>query len=92
MEHINKVVKVAIEGLWANKSEKSTKRVAKAIGIISETTESFDSEVGLVVPSGRHSDKAVLLDLNIIQQLQECDTSNWQSKTQNTSSITLKKM
>ena len=56
MEHINKVVKVVIEGLRANKSEKSIKRVAKAIG---ETTESFDSEVGLVAPSGKHSDKAV---------------------------------
>ena len=76
MEHINKVVKVAIEGLGANKSEKSIKRVAKAIGVLSETTESFDSEVGLVAPSGKHSDKAVLMDLNIIiQQLQECDTS-----------------
>ena len=92
MEHINKVVKVAIEGLGANKSEKSIKRVAKAIGVLSETTESFDFEVGLVAPSGKHSDQAVLMDLNIIiQQLQECDTFNWQSKTQFASFITLKK-
>ena len=32
------------------------------------------------------------MDLNIIiQQLQECDTFNWQSKTQYASFITLKK-
>ena len=92
MEHINKVVKVAIEGLRANKSEKSIKRVAKAIGVLSETTDSFDSEFGLVAPSGKHSDQAVLMDLNIIiQQLQECDTINWQSKTQFASFITLQK-
>ena len=91
MEHINKVVKVVLEGLGANKSEKSIKRVAKTIGVHSETTESFDSEVGLVAPSGRHSDKAVLMDLNIIiQQLQECNTFNWQSKTQYASFITQK--
>ena len=35
----------------------------------------------VVALSGKHSDKAVLMDLNIIiQQLQECDTFNWQSK------------
>ena len=85
-------MKVAIEGLGANKSENSIKWVAKAIGVLSETTESFDSEVALVAPSGKHSDKAVLMDLNIIiQQLQECDTFNWQSKTQFASFITLKK-
>ena len=61
MEHIKKVVKVAIERLGAIKSKKSIKRVAKAIGILSESTESFDSEVGLVAPSVRYSDKPVLI-------------------------------
>ena len=48
MEHLNKLVKVSIEGLKANKSEKATKRVAKAMGALSKTTGSFDSEVVLL--------------------------------------------
>ena len=35
MEHLNKLVKVSIEGLGANKSEKAIKRVAKAMGALS---------------------------------------------------------
>ena len=77
MEHLNKLVKVSIEGLGANKSEKAIKRVAKAMGALSKTTESFDSEVGVASPSGKHSDESQLKDLkNIIQQLLECDSFN----------------
>ncbi len=36
MEHLNRLVKVSIEGLGANKSEKSIKRVAKAMGVLTK--------------------------------------------------------
>lgn len=86
MEHINKLVKVSIDGLGANKSEKAIKRVAKAIGVLSTSTESYDSEVGLVQPSGKHSDKSVQRDLNkIIQQLQDCEAFNPHSKAHHAS-------
>ena len=52
MEHLNKLVKVSIEGLGANKSEKAIKKVAKAMGALSKTTESFDSEAGVASPMG----------------------------------------
>ncbi len=74
MEHLNRLVKVSIEGLGANKSEKSIKRVAKAMGVLTKATNSFDCEVGIVSTSGKHSEKSQLKDLKtIIQQLVECD-------------------
>ncbi len=48
MEHLNRLVKVSMEGLGANKSEKSIKRVAKAMGVLAKATNSFDCEVGIV--------------------------------------------
>ena len=75
MGHLNKLVMVSIEGLGANKSENEIKRVAKAMGALSKTTESFYSEVGVASPSGKHSEESQLKDLkNIIQQLLECDS------------------
>ncbi len=63
-----------MEGLGANKSEKSIKRVAKAMGVLTKATNSFDCEVGIVSTSGKHSEKSQLKDLKtIIQQLVECD-------------------
>ena len=56
MEHLNKLVKLSIEGLGANKSDKAIKRVAKAMGALSKTTESFDSEIGVASPSGKQSE------------------------------------
>lgn len=92
MEHINKLVKGAIDGLGANKSEKAIKRVAKAIGVLSTTTECYDSEVGLVEPSGKHSHKSMCKDLNkIVEQLQECKTFNIHTKTTHMSFSNLKK-
>lgn len=74
MEHLNRLVKVSIENLGANKSEKAIKRVAKAMGTLSKATKSFDSEVGISSISGKHSEKSQLRDLKTVtQQLIECD-------------------
>ena len=63
--HINRHVKVAIDGLGANKSKKAIGRVAKAMGVLSETTKSFDSKVGITAPSGKHSDPKTAKDLSV---------------------------
>ena len=63
MEHMNKLVNVSIEGLVANKFEKAIKGVAKAMGALSKKTKSFDSEVGVASPSGKHSEESQLKDL-----------------------------
>ena len=77
MEHLNKLVKVSIEGLGANKSKKTIQRVAMAMGVLSKTTGSFDDEVGVVLPNGKHSEQSQLKDLDkIVQQLLECDPFN----------------
>ena len=55
MEHLNRLV---TEGLGANKSEKAIKRVGKAIGVMKAATHSYDKELGIQEPSGRHSDAA----------------------------------
>ena len=74
MEHLNKVVKVAIEGLGANKSDNGIKRAAKAIGALSLVLDSYDSALNVKKPSGKHSDKNVLKDVaKITTQLLECD-------------------
>ncbi len=56
MEHLNKLVKTAMEGLGANKSQKAICRVGRAIGVLASAIDSFDKDLG--VPSGKHSDKA----------------------------------
>ena len=77
MEHLNRMVKVSIEGLGSNKSKKAIKRVAKAIGVLAEATSSFDSEVGVISDSGKHSDKSKMKDLKkVLKQLLECDPFN----------------
>jgi hypothetical protein len=40
MEHLNRLVKVAIEGLGANKSEKVIRRASKALKVASEVAKS----------------------------------------------------
>lgn len=54
-EHLNRLVKVAVEELGANKSKKVITRAGKAIGILSKITDSFDKSVNVAVPSGKHS-------------------------------------
>ncbi len=41
MEHLNRIVKTAVLGLGANKTEKAISRASKAIGVISEIMDSY---------------------------------------------------
>jgi len=71
------MVKIAIEGLGANKTTKAIAKAAKAIGVLSEITESFDLKVGINAPSDKHSSRQMTEDLQkIVKQLLECDVFN----------------
>ena len=68
--NMNRIVKTAIEGLGANKTEKAIIRIGKSVGTFMKTLEKFDREVGVPSVSGEHSKKSMLKDLEItIQQL-----------------------
>ena len=92
MEHINRLVKIAIKGLGANKSKKAIGRVAKAMGILSEVTKSFDSKVGIASPSEKHSDPKIAQDLKCLtEQLIDCNIINPQNQHTYNSLPNLKK-
>ena len=70
MEHMNRLVKTAIDGLGANKSKNAILRVGKAIGSLATVTQSVDRGIGINEPSGRHSEKSMAKDLaKIVEQL-----------------------
>ena len=58
MEPFNRLMKIAIEGLRANKSENAIKRTAKAM-------DSYDAAFGIRGTSGKHS-KNLIRDANKI--------------------------
>ena len=73
MEHINRFVKISIEGLGCNKSEKAIIKVGKAVGVLSRVTDSFDKEAGVPQSSGKHSTKSAKKDLwEVVNQLILC--------------------
>ena len=70
MEHLNRLVKVAIDGLGANKSKTSILRVGKVIGSLACIASSVDRGVGVAEPSARHSEKSMAKDLaKIVEQI-----------------------
>lgn len=75
IEHMNRQIKTAIEGLAANKSKKAIVRTGKCIGVLSMALEEFDKEAGVAPLSGKHSKKSFLHDLQIVtEELMACDT------------------
>jgi L1 cell adhesion molecule like protein len=70
MEHLNRVAKVAIEGLGHNKSKKAIERVGKAIGTITSSLDKFDSTNNVPAESGHHSTRSSYKDLlKVVNQL-----------------------
>ena len=70
MEHLNRLIKTAIEGLGANKSKKAITRAGKAVGSLRSVLDSFDREIDVPTPSGKHSEESRQKDLNkICEQL-----------------------
>ena len=77
MEHLNKIAKVAVDGLGANKSEKAITRVGKAIGTMAGTLDNFDSVNNVPAVSGAHSRKSADKDLHkVVNQLVKSEVFN----------------
>jgi hypothetical protein len=53
-EHLNKRVKLAIEG-----AKKAIIRTGRAIGVLTKAVDSFDHGAGVPVPSGKHYTKTM---------------------------------
>ncbi len=70
MEHLNRLVKTAIQGLGANITKKAIIRAGRAVGSLGGLMQSFDREVGVPIPSGKHSEKSKHRDLvKIVEEL-----------------------
>lgn len=72
LEHLNRLVKTAIEGLGGNKTEKAIIRVGRSIGKLATTMENYDKLHTVPATSGSHSKRSDAKDLKkIVQQLQQ---------------------
>lgn len=90
-EHLNRLVKASIEGLGMNKSEKAITRVGRAVGVLASITHSYDEELGVPVPSGKHSEKSKYKDIKtIVMLLLENNVLDLSSKEKFESFLTLK--
>jgi len=70
MEHINRLVKVAIDGLGPNKTKLAILRVGKAIGPLASFLQEVDRGTGVSEHSTKHSEKSMAQDLlKIVEQL-----------------------
>ena len=70
MEHLNRVAKIAIAGLGANKSQKAIQRIGKAFGTVSLSLENFDAISNVPAESGAHTTRSSEKDLlKIIKEL-----------------------
>ena len=54
MEHLNRVVKDAVNGLGANKTPKALVRVGKVVGTLDEVLRKFDENNNVAEHAGRH--------------------------------------
>ena len=77
MEHLNRLCKEAIVGLWANKSEDAIVRVGKAIGTLHPVLEQFDEVNSVPSISGAHSRPPSEKDTNLVlEELKRIDPFN----------------
>lgn len=66
MEHLNRLAKEAIKNLGANKTEKGSIRVGKAIGTIGPVLQQFDNVSTVSLSSGAHRRASIDKDRNIV--------------------------
>ena len=70
MEHLNKLAKVAVQGLGANKTEKAIQRVGRGIGTMADAMDTFDAVNNVPSVNGAHSKESSEKDLKkIVSQL-----------------------
>ena len=92
MEHLNRLVKVAIDGLGTNKSKTYFVRVGKAIGSLACIASSVDRGIGVAEPSARHSEMSMAKDFaKIVEQIRLQDILSPKTTTVHRSFSTLKK-
>ena len=73
-EHLNRVIKDAIRGLGANKTEVAIVRAGKALGTLEPVLRQFDAENKVKKPSGAHKPPSAEKDgQQIIEQLLKTD-------------------
>ncbi len=53
-EHLNRLVKTAIRGVGANKTQKSITRIARALGTVAPILDRFDDDNGVTKPGSVH--------------------------------------
>ena len=63
MEYMNRVVKMTIEGLGTNKTEKVIVTAGKSVGSFSVILVAFDDEVGEASISSKHIENSMLKHL-----------------------------
>ena len=66
MEHLNRLVKISIRGLGANKTANSIMRVSKVLHVLSPVVNNFDSENEVAKESGRHGKASEEKDTKIL--------------------------
>lgn len=73
-EHLNRVVKDAIRGLRANKTEKAMTRVGKALGTLDPLLDNFDLVNMVSKPAGAHKIPGFGKDMElIVKHLKQCN-------------------
>ena len=68
LEHLNRMVKTAIQKLGSNKTEAAITRVGKLLRKLHPLLHNFDEENGVSSPSGKHSKPKEDKDINILMR------------------------
>ena len=66
MEHLNRLVKTAMKGLGANKTEKAITTVGEVLGVLGPVLENFDEDNQVAPDSGSHKMASVRKDMAIL--------------------------
>ena len=66
MEHLNRICKMAVQGLGANKTANALQRVSKAVGILDEVMKKYDEDNAVREKLGKHTTSSYTKDMNLI--------------------------
>ena len=69
MEHLNRVVNDAVNGLGANKTPKALVRVGKVVGTLDEVLSKFDEDNNVAEHAGRHKVASFKKELTTVVQV-----------------------
>jgi L1 cell adhesion molecule like protein len=66
MEHLNRLCKMALNHLGANKSDKAIKRTGLIIGVLETVLSNYDAVTGVSETSGQHKKASIDKDIKLI--------------------------